>query len=244
MMHLNRTIYIFDVDGTLTESRQKMNPHFAKKFINWSQDKILVLSTGSDFVKTCEQLPKNVLNLFDMIFCCMGNELRDNSGNIIYKNKFVPKEGFLEDIQSIVEKSKFKIKTGNHIEIRTGMVNISTVGRNADKTERLKYNLWDNRNKEREKIVNKLVKKYPEYNFSIGGEISIDVIPIGKDKGQCIDHVIKEYNPKRIEFYGDKIFPGGNDYGIVRALENSGLESFAWTNVTGPESLAKDFLNI
>ena len=66
-MHLNNTVYMFDVDGTLTESRQKINPQFAKKFLKWSMDKKLVLSTGSDYEKMCEQLPKSIIQLFDMI---------------------------------------------------------------------------------------------------------------------------------------------------------------------------------
>ena len=243
-MHLNNTVYMFDVDGTLTESRQKINPQFAKKFLKWSMDKKLVLSTGSDYEKMCEQLPKSIIQLFDMIFCCMGNELRDNTGSVIYKNEIELEDQLIKDLKNIIQKSKYKEKTGNHIEIRTGMVNFSTVGRNASKSERTNYNYWDTKNKERERIVLKLSNRYPEYDFSIGGEISIDIIPKGKDKGQCISHILKKHNPKRIEFYGDKIYPGGNDYGIVTALEQSGLESYSWTNVSGPDSLAKDFLKI
>ena len=52
--------------------------------------------------------------------------------------------------------------------------------------------------------------------FSIGGQISFDVFPIGWDKTYCIQHLNK-FNFKEIHFFGDKTEKGGNDYEIFHA---------------------------
>ena len=84
----NKICYIFDVDGTLTEPREEMNQSFANEFLFWSMGKQCYISTGSDFQKTKQQVPWDVLDCFKSIFCCMGNEVRNSIGNIIHKSEF------------------------------------------------------------------------------------------------------------------------------------------------------------
>ena len=48
--------FIFDVDGTLTPSRKKINPQFALWFLYFSQNNTVSLVTGSDNPKTLEQI--------------------------------------------------------------------------------------------------------------------------------------------------------------------------------------------
>jgi len=56
--------------------------------------------------------------------------------------------------------------------------------------------------------------------YSIGGQISFDVFPKGWDKTYCLGHLEREakqpggVNYTTIHFFGDKTFPGGNDYEI------------------------------
>ena len=243
MKSLNETIYIFDVDGTLTEPRKKVTKKFEQQFLKWVKGKRAIIATGSDFVKTKEQLTSPMIESFEMIFCCMGNELRDSSGNIVYKNSYTPPTNLVSDLERLAHKSKYKTKTGNHIEIRTGMINFSTVGRNANHQQRMEYNKWDKSHNERYKLVNMLKKKYSNLTFSVGGSISIDIIPEGKDKGQCIDYILQNLNPHRVKFYGDRTGPGGNDYGIVKKLEYSNIPEYSWSQVEGPGELLSSLLN-
>ena len=82
MVDQNKICYIFDVDGTLTEPRQHIDLSFQKEFREWAKNRQLFIATGSDFDKTKQQVPKTVLSCFKRIFCCMGNEVRDNNGKI------------------------------------------------------------------------------------------------------------------------------------------------------------------
>ena len=52
MKNLNETIYIFDVDGTLTEPRKKVTKIFEQQFLKWVRGKRAIIATGSDFKKT------------------------------------------------------------------------------------------------------------------------------------------------------------------------------------------------
>jgi phosphomannomutase len=60
-----------------------------------------------------------------------------------------------------------------------------------------------------------LKQQFQSYDlqFSIGGQISFDVFPIGWDKTYCLSFV--QHIPI-IHFFGDKTFPGGNDYEIFQ----------------------------
>jgi len=113
------------------------------------------------------------------------------------------------------------------------MVNFSIVGRRADVAERISYNRWDSTSREREKIVNFINKNYPTLNASIGGEISIDIIQEGCDKGQVV-HMLENAEAKKIVFVGDRCFPGGNDWGIIRELKKTSI-AFEWYRVSGPK---------
>lgn len=64
-------------------------------------------------------------------------------------------------------------------------------------------------------MVAVLQEKFAHLNlkYSIGGQISFDVFPEGWDKTYCLNH-IGEDEFEEIHFFGDKTFPGGNDYEI------------------------------
>ena len=229
----SRTVYIFDVDGTLTEPRQEITKKHKLILENWIKNRQAFLATGSDYPKTLEQLGKGVVSLFRATFCCMGNEVRSSDGIAFRRNHFIVPDELNDDLESILVDSAYIPKTGRHFEIRTGMLNFSIVGRNANQEERKHYSDWDKVHNERIKIAKFINKKYKNLEASVGGSISIDIIKRGCDKGQVINY-LSNLEPSKIVFVGDRCSPGGNDYGIVRELEKSGID-FSWHNVSGPD---------
>lgn len=95
------------------------------------------------------------------------------------------------------------------------MVNVSPIGRNCTYEERLEFYEYDQRHCIRQKMVHALRENFEKYDlqFSIGGQISIDIFPKGWDKTFCLKHLATE-NFKYIHFFGDKTESGGNDYEI------------------------------
>jgi hydroxymethylpyrimidine pyrophosphatase-like HAD family hydrolase len=104
---------------------------------------------------------------------------------------------FITDLELYLDNSQWRSKKGNHIERRPGMINFSTVGRNANQNMRKAYERWDKTSLEREDIVAyikesypelevSIKESYPELEVSIGGSISVDIYPKGKNKGQVV----------------------------------------------------------
>ena len=67
MIDSNKTCFVFDVDGTLSEPRQKVKQDHKDFFINWAKDKQCFIATGSDFTKVREQIDIDMLNYFKKI---------------------------------------------------------------------------------------------------------------------------------------------------------------------------------
>ena len=226
----NKICYIFDVDGTLCEPRQKMLEKNKKTFLEWSKDKQCFICTGSDFVKVKEQIDQEVLDNFNLLFCCLGNTTYKSSGSLIKRVNFIVPEDLNILLEDFMNKSKFPYRTGNHFEVRAGMLNFSIIGRNASHKQRQEYRQFDKKNQERLVISEKINKDYPDLEATIGGSISIDIIPKGRDKGQVVP-LLRASGAEKIVFVGDRCFPGGNDYGIIRELKKSDL-AFEWYNVS------------
>ena len=115
------------------------------------------------------------------------------------------------------------LSSGTFIEFRRGMLNICPIGRNCSRPERNDFGAYDAKHKVRERMVKILQKQFKDYNlaFSIGGQISIDIFPTGWDKTYCLRH-LQQFNFKEIHFFGDKAYPGGNDYEIYSHKDTIG----------------------
>lgn len=228
-------IYLFDVDGTLTEPRLKIESEIKEIFLEWilTKNKKAYLVTGSDVSKTTEQLGEYFINTCLGVFTCSGNVFRQE-GKIVYSNVFDPGDEFIADLELYLDNSQWRSKKGNHIERRPGMINFSTVGRNANQNMRKAYKRWDKRTLEREDIVAYINESYPELEVSIGGSISVDIYPKGKNKGQVVEK-IRELHGDDVEmiFVGDKNIPGGNDWPLAQRLET--IEGSQWYQVLCPE---------
>lgn len=207
--------YVFDIDGTLTDSRRYMDSGFALDFCYLCRKAEVYLVTGSDYNKVKEQIPPHILDEVKATFACMGNSIWKRSVEV-YKNDWKPSQFLLNTMNLMIDKSQYPIRAGNHIEERIGMVNMSTVGRNATLIERANYAKWDTENKERLKIQKELIEIFAdELDILIGGQISIDIIPKGMDKAQVLNHL-----DGPITFFGDKVKNNENDRSIVNALLN------------------------
>ena len=215
-------IFIFDVDGTLTPSRLQMTEKFAKYFDKWSERNKYYLVTGSDLDKTKEQLPIAYIDRAEAIFTCCGNQMwRDNE--LIYDNKFELTSKLKNTLNVILMSSPYPHRYGNHIEDRGSMVNFSIVGRNCTQEQREEFFKWDNEKGERRKISIFLKQKFKDLDAVLGGQISIDIYPKGKDKSQILDIIEQErlVKPDEYIFIGDRTEKGGNDYPLALLMDNT-----------------------
>lgn len=211
--------YLFDVDGTLTDSRKKIDPQFRSYFAEWVNYQRMNLNsvylvTGSDRDKTVEQIGISLWRHVDGVYQNSGNVYYEHGKIIRQKIWKIPKKLRLS-ITRQIKKSEWFGKASHNIEERIGMLNISTVGRSASPILRKEYFEWDSVNGERAKIVHELSREFPDIDFSIGGEISIDIYPKGSDKSQVLKDMLGEST-----FFGDRCEVGGNDFTISTMCES------------------------
>ena len=204
------TSYVFDVDGTLTPSRAKIDPAFKQYFLDFQQKHDTYIVSGSDYIKSLEQLGPDILSKAKMIFSCCGNEVRKD-GQIIYQNLWKPSLELLDELAKLLEQSKYPIKTGRHVEIRTGLVNFSIVGRNADKDQRAAYKNYDLLAGERDSIALRLQASFPDLEIGVAGETGMDIYSQGANKAQ----IVRYLDSRPIIFFGDRTRPGGNDHALA-----------------------------
>ena len=224
-------IYIFDVDGTLTPFRSPIIPDFHSFFLDWSKDKRVWFATGSDMGKTIEQIGINLYSRVERSYQSNGNQIYSYGKLLKDAPVFsLPKE--CKDIlQTKLSSSTFDFRTGNHFEDRPGALNFSIIGRNCNMDERKIYVEYDNRVDERKNIIAEIAPKFPDIEFAIGGEISIDIYPKGLGKGQLVNDLDDNFT-----FIGDNLYPGGNDYSVYTAAVNKNIHrKNTFFNVAGYE---------
>ena len=207
--------YIFDVDGTLTPSRKKIEPEFAEFFQDFIKNNHVFLVTGSDRDKTLHQVTPEIYNSCKRVYNCSGSDVYEGD-LIVYRNEWeLPKdvERFLQDE---LDFSQFPVRNGNHIERRPGGVNFSILGRDPDPMlGRKEYISWDTIHSERKFISLRIMDMFPDITVALGGQTGIDIGPKGADKSQILRDFDKTDD---VHFFGDMMNEGQNDYPLAMAI--------------------------
>ena len=205
-------IYVFDVDGTLTPSRNPMDKEFKDFFKKFIKKKRVWLISGSDKDKTIEQVGEDIWTSVERAYQSSGNQLWVK-GELKYQYEFKTEDYLRELLKIFLDKSEYPHRYGNHIEERPGALNFSVVGRDCTQEQREHYAKWDDKHQERKDFAWEIKERYPWLDAVVGGEISIDIYEKFKDKGQ----IVKDIRGK-FEFFGDRLYPGGNDFAIQQEI--------------------------
>tara|TARA_B100000212_G_scaffold52722_1_gene34495 strand:- start:287 stop:976 length:690 start_codon:yes stop_codon:yes gene_type:complete len=220
--------YIFDVDGTLTPSRKKIDPNFLIFFNSFALTNEVYLVTGSDRDKTIEQITHHLYCNCKRVYNCAGNDVYEGDVSVYRNDWTLPLEA-REHLNEELLQSTFPVRTGIHIEERPGCVNFSIVGRGANQTERLVYSDWDEIKGERRAIAERFNKKFPKLHAFVGGVTGVDISDKGSDKSQ----IIRDFQDGGVVFYGDRMEEQGNDRPLADAILNNKLGEVV--SVTGWE---------
>ena len=208
--------FIFDIDGTITPSRKKIEHEFWAPFLIFCRNHDVYLVTGSDREKTVEQVGLDIFYTAKRVYNCSGSDVYEKNKNVYRDNWELPLdvEKFLLDE---LDYSQFPLRNGNHIEKRPGGVNFSILGRDKDPIlGREEYIKWDKERLEREDIADRIRNHFPELNVQIGGQTGLDIS--NKDKSQILRDFSKDDD---IHFFGDMMQEGQNDYPLAMAIVNN-----------------------
>ena len=210
--------FIFDVDGTLTDSRQQIDLSFEVFMIKFCCKNDVYLVTGSDREKTVEQVGLDVYYRAKRVYNCSGADVYEKDVNV-YKSNWTISDEVKKFLQDELDYSQFPIRCGNHIEERPGGINFSILGRGegVNLADREEYVKWDRNAGERVLIADRLKNQFPNLNVQIGGQTGLDISD--NDKSQ----ILRDFNlDDEIHFFGDMMKEGQNDYPLAVAVDKAG----------------------
>jgi phosphomannomutase len=230
-----RTVVLFDVDGTLTKPRNVVTQQVLQVLRALLRVVSVGIIGGSRVGLIEEQLGPDILREVDFVFaenglCAFQKGNNFASTSLLDALGETQLQEFINCCLHYIADLKIPQKRGTFIEFRTGMLNISPIGRNCSQAERDAFEAYDREHEVRKRMIEHLRKRFEHLNlvYSIGGQISFDVMPVGWTKEYALRY-LPESEYARVVFIGDKCYQGGNDWEIY---SHSRVEGYA---VSGPD---------
>lgn len=221
-------LIIFDLDGTLAESKQQITSEMALLLTKLlAKTRVAVISGGalSQFLKqVVAQLPvdANLSHLY--ILPTSGAalyEFQNDEWKKIYEERLTEKEkDTIETMMMDVAKETNIIDWnepawGERIEYRGGQVTLSALGQRAPLALKKK---WDPDHTKRHVLQETLAARLPAFSVGIGGATSIDVTKKGVDKAYGLRKLCERLGLHESEalYVGDELESGGNDEAVYK----------------------------
>jgi HAD superfamily hydrolase (TIGR01484 family) len=241
----------FDLDGTLAESKQPMEPKMGELLAQLLQKMPVAVMSGAGFPQfekqfipalppatTCEKLylfPDNAAQCY--IF-------EAGKWRTRYDNAFSPNERdhILKELNEAMKETGFAEAPvrvwGQRVEDRGAEIVFSGLGQQAPIEEKKK---WDPTHEKRQPLADALRRRLPEVSVAVNASTSIDITPKGITKAYGIKKLVElsGISVSEMLYVGDALGEGGNDAVVIE----SGVKT---QQVFGPEetaALIKDILD-
>jgi len=221
-----KTMIAFDLDGTLAESKQAIQPEMAERLQSLLTVADVAVISGGDWPQFETQVVSRLPEGADLkrlwIMPTTGTKLYrfDGEWKAIYADVFDTDErqkiaAALDQVMR--EKGYDQGQTwGERIEDRGSQITFSALGQEAPLSAKKD---WDPDFAKRKDMQVDLVKLLPGLSINMGGSTSIDITREGIDKAYGMRKLTEHAGItfENILFMGDAIFPGGNDYPVSAA---------------------------
>ncbi len=236
-----KKIIIFDLDGTLTQSKSVIDAETANLMNqllqitkvavisggNWQQfqNQLLKNSAANQFLKNLILLPTSGTQLYQY----------QNDWQLMYSENFNlnEKNKIINALNYTINKEKLNSEKvwGQLIEDRGSQITFSGLGQKAPIAEKLK---WDSDLTKRKKMKVILDAMLPDFSVRLGGTTSIDITKIGIDKAYGINKIVKilEIPIDEMLFIGDALYEDGNDFPVKKTgISTLQVENFKETKL-------------
>jgi len=215
-----KSLIVFDLDGTLAESKSAIDPEMAADLEGLlAVAKVAVISGGA-WAQFTTQLVANLppgadlANLSLLPTCGTRFYRYDGDWKLLYAEDFSAdqKHKIITELQAAIDQLGIKPAQiwGEQIEDRESQITFSALGQTAPLAAK---SGWDPDFSKRKKIQALLAGTLPEFSVRLGGSTSIDVTKPGIDKAYGIRKMrdILGVPIEQMIYVGDALFPGGND---------------------------------
>jgi hypothetical protein len=225
-------LIIFDLDGTLAESKQPLSSDMGMRIAELLNNMPVAVMSGAGFPQFSKQflayLPTSaqIENLY--LFPTSSAQCyayRDKKWTSIYNHSFTEEEKskIITSLQKVIDETGITANEaafGERIEDRGAQISFSALGQNAPLARK---SVWDPDRKKRSIFRLNLQKLIPEFEIRIGGTTTIDVTRKDISKKTGIYWLQKELRIpiSNMLYVGDALYPGGNDSVVIETGINT-----------------------
>ncbi|MBP9749566.1 MAG: HAD-IIB family hydrolase [Candidatus Pacebacteria bacterium] len=212
------THLFFDMDGTVTRSRSLIAPKMKTLLSSGSWDIVIVSGANA------EQMAFQMDGTPCYMLCQNGNHALRN-GVDMWKDDLTPQEvAEIEAHIAALPRTWDVPDLNDLVEYRGSQVSYSVYGHHAPVDEKERFDPDQNKRKAMLAAV-PLVSETVE--VKIAGTCTLDYFRKGKNKGYNVARLIEHEDWKTDEciYFGDAVYPGGNDETVIGVIETVGVEN-------------------
>lgn len=218
---MNKKVFAFDLDGTLTEHRTWITDENLDVLRDLRERGIRIVITGAGqatriFRQLREFAGIDIIGNYGMQY----RMYREESGDMeVVRDIVLPcdRESVTERVTQLRESFGFTEYVGDGVEFHpSGCVTIPLLGTKADISDKLEF---DPDRAKRRAIHNDVAAMFPEYTVFVGGSSSFDMAPAPYNKYYALDLFCREegYTHSDIVYIGDDYGIGGNDEAVYKS---------------------------
>lgn len=233
-----KKLLIFDLDGTLAESKCALSHEMASVLEDALQKFSIAVISGGNYLQFHRQflislhLPDDLLKKIYLFPTCATSFYRyDSDWQCVYCQELTSEQKIkiFESFQEMFKEVNFSNPNayGSLLEDRQAQITFSALGQEAPVEVK---KLWDPDFSKRLRMMDILKQYIPEFEIRAGGSTSIDITRKGIDKAYGIEQIerILGFLKEEMVFIGDALFEGGNDAPVKR----TGIDCIS---TSGPE---------
>lgn len=218
---------VFDLDGTLAESKQRMSAQVGNLLAELLQKMPVAIMSGGSWKQFEKQfipvlpLDANLDSLYlfpDSAAQCFVH--KNNAWHPQYDNAFTPTERkhIMQALEEALEETGLTQPPasvwGNRIEDRGAEITFSGLGQDAPPEEKA---MWDQDGSKKRALRDALIKRLPEFAVGANGSTSVDITRKGITKAYGIKRLTEMTGVpvERMLYVGDALDEGGNDSVVI-----------------------------
>lgn len=208
-----------DLDGTLTQHREKLDDTHRKTLDKLSKKYKLIMVGAGQVGRIFNQMgkyPIDIIGNYGLQYATYNKETKEM--DIVRDESFpVNYEDIEKKVTFLRQKHGFTSFRGDSVEYHTsGCITFPILGTKAIQEEKLAF---DPDRKKRRAIYGEVVSMFDSYNVFVGGSSSFDMSPKPYNKYYALDLYCKEngIDHSEVVYIGDDYGEGGNDQSVYLA---------------------------
>ncbi len=214
-MYKNRKHLFFDMDDTVTLTRSPMEDDVYELYKLIPFDIIIVSGAHID------QIHSQVRSLPFYRLGQNGNQAINPLGEMLWEEKLseVHSKKINTHIQALRDICTHDVVDHNDlVEHRGAQISYSLIGHHEETAKKKQF---DADQKIRKELLESIPFDHDDLEVKIGGTTCFDYFEKGKNKGFNVQKLIEhmKWNPNESLYFGDSLFPGGNDETVIGVID-------------------------